>query len=406
MAIFQQRLALVILLFFSLSAFAAADHVPVNDGQAQSTDDTGIDKQLNVLQKIQDYNRFAAESTLRNVSFLIAFLGGILSFLAPCTVALLPAFLAYTAKSGRNITLATATFFAGFSLAFIILGIALTALGEVSFVTFQQDIAVLVQAAGIILIALGIMMLFGKGFSFIHLRTKLPAGAPGTFLFGALFAIGWSACIGPVIAGIFTMAAVFSNYAYTAFLLFFYALGLAIPLFVAAFAYDRFNLSQSRLVRGFSITLRVGKSELLLTSTNIVAGLLLVFLGLFFIVKKGTTAITGADLLGMIVLLAVIFTAAVLVHKLVIARIVTDANIRKLAVVLEIAAAIAAFAFITNKYNVRTVGLTERLSDAVLENTAKFNFVAAAVLLAFVALLLYFVRRQLKAGKAVGRFKK
>ncbi len=389
------------LLFFLIvaAAYSAAQADQVGES-------SGIEKQLNVLQKIQDYNVSMAESTLRNVSFLIAFLGGILSFLAPCTVALLPAFLAYAAKSGRNITLATATFFAGFSLTFIILGVALTALGKVSFVAFQQDMALLVQAAGIILIALGIMMLLGKGFSFVHLRTKLPAGAPGTFIFGALFAIGWSACIGPVIAGIFIMAGVFHNYAYTALLLFFYALGLAIPLFTAAFAYDRFNLAGSRLVRGFSITLRIGKSELLLTSTNIISGLLLIFLGVFFIVNRGTTAITGADLLGMIALLAVIFAAAALIHRLIIARIIGSANVRKLVAVAEIVAAIAAFAFITNKYSVRTVGLAERLSNAVLENTAKFNFVAAATLFAFVALLAYFVGMQLKAGRAVGRFKK
>ncbi|MBI2141293.1 cytochrome c biogenesis protein CcdA [Candidatus Woesearchaeota archaeon] len=382
------RIIASLLLFLLLAASYAA---------AQNAEDSGIEKQLNILQKLQDYNRFTAESTLRNVTFLIAFLGGILSFLAPCTVALLPAFLAYTAKSRRNITLTTLEFFGGFSLAFIALGIALTALGRVSFVTFQQDIAVLVQASGIILIALGVMMFFGKGFSFIHLRGRLPKDAPGTFIFGALFAIGWSACIGPVIAGIFTMAAVFNNYAYTALLLFFYALGLAIPLFAVSFAYDRFNLAESRLIRGFAITLNVGKKKLLLASTNIISGLLLIFLGALFIISRGTTIITAADLLGMIFLLAVLGAATLVLHKFVISRLIASSNARKLAAVVEIFAALAIFAFITHKYQVRTTGLTERLSDAVLENTAKFNFVAAAVLLAFAALLLYFVKRQLKA---------
>ncbi|MBI2580453.1 cytochrome c biogenesis protein CcdA [Candidatus Woesearchaeota archaeon] len=366
---------------------------------AQNAEDSGIEKQLNILQKLQDYNVATAESTLRNVTFLIAFLGGILSFLAPCTVALLPAFLAYTAKSRRNITLTTLEFFSGFSLAFIALGIALTALGRVSFVTFQQDIAVLVQAAGIVLIVLGIMMFFGKGFSFIRLSGRLPKDAPGTFIFGALFAIGWSACIGPVIAGIFTMATVFNNYAYTALLLFFYALGLAIPLFAVSFAYDRFNLAESRLIKGFAITLKAGKNELLLTSTNIISGLLLIFLGTLFIISRGTTVITAADLLGIIALLAVVFAAAALIHKFIVARIISNANAKKLAAVVEIVAAIAAFAFITSRYNVHTVGLTERLSDAVLENTAKFNFVAAAILILFIAALAYFIKRQLKGGK-------
>ncbi|MBI2550636.1 cytochrome c biogenesis protein CcdA [Candidatus Woesearchaeota archaeon] len=384
------RIIASLLLFLLLATSYAA---------AQNNEEGGIEKQLSVLQKLQDYNNSVAESTLRNVSFLIAFFGGILSFLAPCTVALFPAFLANVARSKRNITLSTLVFFMGFSLSFIALGIALVTLGRISFATFQQDISVFVQTAGILLVFLGILTVFGKGFSFMRLGAKLPKDAMGTFLFGALFAVGWSACIGPVIAGIFVMAAVFHNYAYTALLLFFYALGLAIPLFAAAFFYDKFNLSSSRLVQGFAINLKVGRSEILLTSTNLVSGLLLGFLGLFFIFNKGTTAITAADLLGMIALLAAVFAAAALIHKFIVAKVISSNNARKIAALAEIFAALAAFAFITHRYNVRTTGLTEQLSRTVLENTAKFNFVAAAVLFAFAALLLYFVKRQLKGGK-------
>ncbi|MEK6838092.1 MAG: cytochrome c biogenesis CcdA family protein [Nanoarchaeota archaeon] len=361
---------------------------------AQNDQDSGIQKQLDVLQKVQDYNTSVAESTLRNVSFLIAFFGGILSFLAPCTVALFPAFLANVARSKRNITLSTLVFFMGFSLSFIALGITLITLGRISFATFQQDIPVFVQTAGILLVFLGVLTILGKGFSFIRLGAKLPKDALGTFLFGAIFAVGWSACIGPVIAGIFVMASVFHNYSYTALLLFFYALGLAIPLFAAAFFYDKFNLSSSRLVKGFAINLKVGKSEILLTSTNLVSGLLLGFLGLFFIFNKGTTAITAADLLGMIALLAAVFAAAALIHKFIVAKVIASNNARKIVALAEIFAALAVFAFITHRYNVRTTGLTEGLSRAVLENTKQFSFIAAAILVVFIAALFYFIKMQ------------
>ncbi|MEK6854578.1 MAG: cytochrome c biogenesis CcdA family protein, partial [Nanoarchaeota archaeon] len=361
---------------------------------AQNDQDSGIQKQLDVLQKVQDYNTSVAESTLRNVSFLIAFFGGILSFLAPCTVALFPAFLANVARSKRNITLSTLVFFMGFSLSFIALGITLIAVGRISFATFQQDIPVFVQTAGILLVFLGVLTILGKGFSFIRLGAKLPKDALGTFLFGAIFAVGWSACIGPVIAGIFVMASVFHNYFYTALLLFFYALGLAIPLFAAAFFYDKFNLSSSRLVKGFAINLKVGKSEILLTSTNLVSGLLLGFLGLFFIFNKGTTAITAADLLGMIALLAAVFAAAALIHKFIVAKVIASNNARKIVALAEIFAALAVFAFITHRYNVRTTGLTEGLSRAVLENTKQFSFIAAAILVVFIAALFYFIKMQ------------
>lgn len=383
----KKTLLIAFLAALLLASFAAA--------QQSQPSGSGIEPQLKVLQKVQDYNRQLAESTLRNVSFLIAFLGGILSFLAPCTVALLPAFLAYTTKSGRNITLATATFFSGFALSFMALGIALTALGKISFSTFQHDTSVLVIASGIVLVALGILMFLGKGFSFVTFKSRLPKDFAGIFVFGALFAVGWSACIGPVIAGIFTMAAVLHNYFYTALLLFFYALGLAIPLFFASFAYDRFNLSRSRLLQGFNLTLRIGKSEVLLTSTNMVSGLLMVFLGLFFIINRGTTAITGADLLGMIALLAVIFAAAALVHKFILGKIIKSPNMRKIAAVAEALAGLAAFAYITRHYAVRTTGLAERLSRAVLGNTKAFSIVAAAVFVVFAVALAYFIKKQL-----------
>ncbi len=383
------RIIAPLLFFLALSTIFSA---------AQSDNSSGIEKQLSILQKLQDYNKSVAESTLQNVSFLIAFLGGILSFLAPCTVALFPAFLAYTAKAGRNLTLATATFFAGFATAFIALGVILTSVGRISFVTFQQDISVLIRAVGVVLIFLGVLMFFGRGFSFVQLKSKLPKNTLGTFIFGALFAVGWSACIGPVIAGIFTMAAVFHNYAYTALLLFFYSLGLAIPLFVASFAYDKFNLANSRIFRlsALAISLKVGKDEILLTGTNIMSGLLLIFIGVFFIVNVGTTAITTADLLGIIFLLLAILAVMLLFHKFAVSRLINGSNLRKVAAVGEIAAGVAVFAVITSRFNVRTVGLTEELSRPLLQGNLFFNIIAGVILLIFAVAFYYFLRKQMK----------
>lgn len=372
---------LAIMLLFSLLSTTAL-------AQADITD------QLNVIEKLRQANVDTAESTLRDVSFLIAFLGGVLSFLAPCTVALFPAFLAYTTKAGRNLTLSTLIFFAGFSAAFIAIGVLLTSLGRVSFVTFQQDIALLIRAAGIALIGLGILALFGRGFSFMRISSRLPSTAAGTFFFGAVFAVGWSACIGPIIAGIFTMAAVFHNYAYTAFLLFFYALGLSLPLFAAAFAYDKFRLDTSKFLQGFSLRLRVGSKEYLVTPSSILTGVMLILIGLFFIFNQGTTAITAADLLGMIFLLLVIAATAAIIHKFIISRAIKSSNLRKLAAVAEIISGIAVFAYFTSRFNVRTTGVTEQLSRAVLEQPARFAVAAAVLLALFLAVLAYFVWRQ------------
>ena len=168
---------------------------------------------------------------------------------------------------------------------------------------------------------------------------------------------------------------------------------------MAAFAYDRFNISKSKLLQGFNLTLKIGKAELLLTSTNMFSGLLMVFLGAFFIINSGTTAITGADLLGMIALLAVVFASVFIIHRFVITKLASSHNTRKIMAIAEILIGLAVFGIITKHREVRTTGLAEQLSNAVLENTKQFNVVAGVIFVIFVALLFYFVRKQLKGRR-------
>ena len=103
--------AIVLLLLFSAPIFADS-HLPIG------------------LQKIEEHQRQQAQYYLQNISFLVAFIGGILSFLLPCTLAILPAFFAYTFREKKNITKMTSIFFLGFSLVFILFGILAAALGK------------------------------------------------------------------------------------------------------------------------------------------------------------------------------------------------------------------------------------------------------------------------------------
>ena len=120
-----------------------------------------------LLKKIQQYNQQQAVFYLQNLTFFVAFLGGMISVLLPCTLAILPAFFAYTFKEKKEITKMTLVFFAGFSLIFVILGIAASVLGQ-SLATLQvADTKALVFIGGIFLIIFGIMTGLGLGFNFI-----------------------------------------------------------------------------------------------------------------------------------------------------------------------------------------------------------------------------------------------
>ena len=173
------------------------------------------------LQKINVYNQQQAVFYLQNLSFFVAFVGGMISVLLPCTLAILPAFFAYTFKERKEITKMTLVFFAGFSMIFIILGIFAAAIGETLTSIQIADTKILIFISGALLILFGLMTILGKGFSFIKIGMKTGHDIAGIFTFGILFGLGWSACLGPVLAGILLIASTFHNYFYSASLLFF-----------------------------------------------------------------------------------------------------------------------------------------------------------------------------------------
>src|SRR3990167_5898289 len=166
------------------------------------------------LQKLADYSQQQAIFYLQNLSFFVAFVGGMISVLLPCTLAILPAFFAYTFKERKEITKMTLVFFVGFSLIFIILGIFASAIGQTLASIQVANTKMLVIAAGVLLMLFGIMTILGKGFNFISLDKKTGHDIFGIFSFGILFGLGWSACLGPVLAGILLIASTFHNYFY------------------------------------------------------------------------------------------------------------------------------------------------------------------------------------------------
>lgn len=182
------------------------------------------------------------------VEFLLfvpaAFLAGVLMFLAPCTLPIVPGYLAFIAGGQGKVVRNAFAFVLGFSVVFILLGTFAGYFGSV-LAPFRGILSAL---AGILLILFGITMLgimrlpFLSGERHIGIPRFLALGRPeSSLLIGALFAVGWSPCIGPILGTILLLASSSSTAGAGAFLLAIFSLGLAIPFMLCAIFLEKAN---------------------------------------------------------------------------------------------------------------------------------------------------------------------
>jgi len=184
-----------------------------------------------------------------NVTLLVAFAGGLLSFLSPCVLPLVPSYLGFITgftlheMSGRRrIAMIHALLFVfGFTLVFMLFGASATALGRV---LKYYDVWIQ-RVGGVLIILFGLYCLGVLKVSFLdrdsrmHLDRK-PMGFLGSVLVGMVFAAGWTPCIGPILGGILSLAATEATLGQGMSLLAAYSLGLAVPFLVAAYAAEAF----------------------------------------------------------------------------------------------------------------------------------------------------------------------
>jgi len=220
-----------------------------------------------------------------DVSLPAALLGGLISFLSPCVLPLVPPYLSFLAgttfdrlQAGddrsvrRRAVLAALLFVAGFSTVFVLLGATASALGQV----VRQYLTVLSTVAGLAIIAMGLHFLgvFRIGLLYREARFQVPrpVGLWGAYLMGLAFAFGWTPCIGPILAAILAVAGSETSVAKGAVLLGVYSAGLGLPFLLAAFAMKPFAAFMKRIRGHFALVERTMGALLVLTGVAFLAG--------------------------------------------------------------------------------------------------------------------------------------
>ena len=212
---------------------------------------------------------------------VVAFAGGLLSFLSPCVLPLVPSYLGFLSgmtldemAGRRHRAVAHALcFIVGFSLVFIALGAGATALGA----SLRYHKALLARLGGVLILGFGLYTVGALRPAWfdrdrrLHLDRK-PVGFLGSALVGMAFAAGWTPCIGPILGGILTLAGTSGDVPRGIGLLAAYSAGLAVPFLVAAAALDAFRLWFQRFRRWMPWVQRASGLVLILVGVLLVTG--------------------------------------------------------------------------------------------------------------------------------------
>jgi cytochrome c-type biogenesis protein len=223
---------------------------------------------------------------MNEVSLTAALFAGLISFLSPCVLPLVPPYLAYLAgttfdelaarksvsRVARREIAAAVLFVLGFSTVFVALGATASVMGGM----LRAWSYWLSIAAGLAIIAMGLHFLDVYRIAFLYRTTRLqpnqPVGLWGAYVMGLAFAFGWTPCIGPVLAAILAVAASEQTVAKGAGLLAVYSLGLGIPFIAAAFALDAFLGVFAKMRSKFGAIEKVMGAFLVLTGIAFLTG--------------------------------------------------------------------------------------------------------------------------------------
>jgi cytochrome c-type biogenesis protein len=238
-----------------------------------------------------------------NVTLVAAFGAGLLSFVSPCVLPLIPGYLSYVSglsldemrgtavavgsqgaavatvapsAARRQVVFASLAFILGFSIVFVALGASASAIGQ--FLTAR--LTILGKIAGAIIIVFGLHTMGVLRIEWLYQEkrvqtTRRPVGLVGAMLVGIAFAFGWTPCLGPILAGILAVAAAQNTVGDGVRLLSAYSLGLGVPFLATALAIDRFFAAFAKIRRHYH-------------TIEIVSGALLIAIGVLIFTNQFT----------------------------------------------------------------------------------------------------------------------
>lgn len=212
---------------------------------------------------------------MKNISIILVFIEGLASFLSPCLLPLLPVYIGYFSGeiiegkyNRKKLIINSIAFSLGLTLIFILLGLTISSFGR--FLSSYRDI--LIKIASIIIIIFGLFHMGVLKFNFLYKEKKLDfiikkANIFNSFVFGIMFSLGWTPCIGPMLGSVLIFAGSSNDLLYSVFLLFVYSIGLSIPFILTAIFMD-FILLKIKIVKRYN------------KQINIISGVILIVMGI------------------------------------------------------------------------------------------------------------------------------
>ena len=212
------------------------------------------------------------------IKLAFAFGAGFISFLTPCVLPIIPGYISYITGKSLNeiehdkkiVLIKTILFSIGFSLVFIILGAAASAVGNI-LLFLSNELRI---AAGIVIILFSLQMIGILRFNFLNQDKRIETkGYKDNYAFpllvGAAFAFGWTPCIGPVLGSILALSATEASIGKGILLLSFYSLGLAVPFIFSGYYMSKFLTTRKGFNKYYGVVNKTGGSILLITGVLI-----------------------------------------------------------------------------------------------------------------------------------------